>query len=128
MDERRNLFNLGIGKRIAIRRKEINMTQEELANKLGYKHKTSISKIEKGSNELTQSMIPEIADALDTTIGYLMGWEQSESTSYHLSSTEREIIRLYRSMNMDGKSKVEDYICDIAENPRYQEDMSSKVG
>lgn len=131
MDERKTEFTVKMGKRIEFRRKQLGLNQDELAHKLGYKHKTSISKIEKGINEVSQSMIPEIAKALDTTIGYIMGWEQQDSSIYYLSDTEREIINLYRKMNADGKTKVEDYIKDIAENSRYREVAalsSSKVG
>lgn len=63
MDERKSEFTVKMGKRIEFRRKQLDLTQDELAHKLGYKHKTSISKIEKGINEVSQSMIPEIAKA-----------------------------------------------------------------
>ena len=128
MDERKSEFTVKMGKRIEFRRKQLDLTQDELAHKLGYKHKTSISKIEKGINEVSQSMIPEIAKALDTTIGYIMGWEQQDSTSYHLTAAEKEIINLYRKMNADGQEKVLEYIKDIAENSRYLEDTALSVG
>ena len=35
-----------VGERIAARRKDLNMTQEELARKLGYKSRSSVNKIE----------------------------------------------------------------------------------
>ena len=38
-----------IGKRIRRRREELGMTQEELADKLHYKSKTTIAKIENGT-------------------------------------------------------------------------------
>lgn len=51
------------------------MSQEELARKLGYKDRSTIAKIEAGVNDLTQSKISAVADALQTTTAYLMGWE-----------------------------------------------------
>lgn len=63
-----------IGERIKIRREELNMTQEELAQILGYKSRSSINKIELGGNELTQRKIKAIATALKTTPAYIMGW------------------------------------------------------
>lgn len=128
MDERKNEFTVKMGKRIEFRRKQLGMNQTELANKLGYKHKTSISKIEKGINEVSQSMIPEIAKALDTTIGYVMGWDQQETSSYHLSAEEREIVNLYRKMNDDGKAKILEYAKDIAENSRYRDVTALSAG
>lgn len=63
-----------IGKRIKKRREELEMSQEELAHRAGYKHKTSITKIETGTQGLRQSKIKAIADALLTTPDYIMGW------------------------------------------------------
>ena len=54
------------------------MTQEELANKLGYKNKSTIGKIESDTNDITSSKVVEFAHALDTTVAYLMGWEEEE--------------------------------------------------
>ena len=65
-----------IGQRVKIRREELGMSQEELAKKIGYKSKSSINKIELGFRVLTQSKIKAIADALDTTPSYIMGWEE----------------------------------------------------
>lgn len=64
-----------IGKRIREKREAIGMTQEELASKLGYKNKSSIAKIETGANDIIQSKVVEFANVLDTTVAYLMGWD-----------------------------------------------------
>lgn len=61
-------------RRIRQRREELGMSQEELAKKLGYKSRSTIAKIEKGENDITQTKIAAFAKALDTTPGYLMGW------------------------------------------------------
>lgn len=66
-----------IGKRIRQKREELKITQEELANKLGYKSKTTIAKIENGTNDIVQSKVVEFADALNTTVSYLMGWDNN---------------------------------------------------
>ena len=63
-----------IGSIIRSRRIELDMTQEELANKLGYKSKSTINKIELGINDIPQSKIVQFANALDTTPSVLMGW------------------------------------------------------
>ena len=67
-----------LGERIKARRKEIGMTQTELANKTGYADKSAISKIEKGMIELGQKGIVTFANALDTTPAFLMGWLDEE--------------------------------------------------
>ena len=65
-----------IGKNIAARRKELGMTQEELAQKMGYKSKTTINKIELGKNDIPQSKISMFSKVLGITPGQLMGWEK----------------------------------------------------
>lgn len=67
-----------IGERIKLRREQLGMTQDELAELLGYKSKTSINKIEMGKQELTQKKIKAVADALKTSVGYIMGWSDEE--------------------------------------------------
>lgn len=62
-----------IYERIKARRIELGMTAEELATKMGYKDKSSISKIEKGKADIPQSKVLAFARALDTTTAYLMG-------------------------------------------------------
>ena len=64
-----------LGARIAARRKELNMSQGELARRMGYKSRSTINKIELGINDITQSKIAKFAAVLDTTPAYLMGWE-----------------------------------------------------
>ena len=78
--EERQDTNMTIGERIKLRREELQMTQEELAQKLGYKSRSSINKIELGGNELTQRKIMDIAHALQTTPSYIMGWLGDAST------------------------------------------------
>lgn len=77
-----------IGKRIRRRREELGMTQEELADKLHYKSKTTIAKIENGTNDIVQSKVVEFAKALRTSPAYLMGWidiaEQNKPTADEL--------------------------------------------
>lgn len=68
-----------IGRKIAERRKALGLTQGELADKMGYKSKSTINKIELGINDIPQSKIVIFADALHTTPAYLMGWEESET-------------------------------------------------
>lgn len=62
---------MSYGKNIKRRREELGMTQEDLAKACGYQSKSSISKIESGETDLTQSKLIEIAYALKTTPGAL---------------------------------------------------------
>lgn len=63
-----------VADRIRDLREKNNMTQEELAQKLGYTGKSSVSKIETSGNDITLKKISKIAPALHTSEAYLMGW------------------------------------------------------
>ncbi len=56
-------------KNIKERRKALKMTQQELAEKIGYIDRSSVAKIESGTVDLSQSKIIQIAKALETTPG-----------------------------------------------------------
>lgn len=64
-----------VGERIRQRRLELELTQEELAKRLGYKTRTAISNVEKGKEDLTTTRVRKFADALGVTPEYLMGWD-----------------------------------------------------
>ena len=49
------------------------MSQDELAKLVGFKSRSSINKIEMGINDITQSKLVAIANALHVTPGELMG-------------------------------------------------------
>ena len=57
------------------RREELGLSQWELAQRMGYTSRSSISKIESGENDIPQSKIKAFATALETTPSALMGWE-----------------------------------------------------
>ena len=62
------------------RRIELGLTVEELANKMGYKDKSSISKIENGKADIPTSKVIAFARALETTTAYLLGVEDNSSS------------------------------------------------
>jgi transcriptional regulator with XRE-family HTH domain len=65
-----------IGERIKYRREELGLSQDELARRLGYKSRSSINKIENDASGLPQTKIVAIANALQTTPSYIMGWQE----------------------------------------------------
>ena len=98
--------------RIRTRREQLNMSQEELAKRLGYKSRSTIAKIESGENDITQSKIVAFAKALGVKPGYLMGWEDAPAPSPSLSLTQQEEthIKKYRQLNADGKLVIDNQI------------------
>lgn len=65
-----------VGERIRIRREQLNMTQSELAQKVGYTSRSSVAKVESNANGMVQSKLTVFAEALQTTPAYLLGWDE----------------------------------------------------
>ena len=67
-----------IGQRIKTTSKELRITADDLAKKLG-KDRSTIYRYEKGDIEnLPLDILEPIASALETTPAYLMGWQEIE--------------------------------------------------
>ena len=64
-----------LAEKVKMRREQMGLSQEELALRMGYKSRSSINKIETG-RPVTQKIIARLAEALDVSIPYLMGWEE----------------------------------------------------
>lgn len=104
-----------IGQRVKLRREELGLSQEELAKRIGYKSKTSINKIELDFRNLTQSKIKAIADALDTTPSYIMGWDEEAEEAKKTAPSEEdslnaEIIKLFMGLTADQKKEALNYL------------------
>lgn len=69
------MSTVNVGRNIAEARKRAGLTQEELADRVGYKTKSAINKIEMGKRDLPQKKIAAFASALGTTPGHLLGWD-----------------------------------------------------
>lgn len=80
-----------IGDRIKYRREQLGLSQDELARRLGYKSRSSINKIEKDASGLPQTKIAAIANALQTTPSYIMGWTETQKKNDTLTDI---VVRL----------------------------------
>ena len=113
-----------IGDRIKARRLELDMSQDELARLVGYKSRSSINKIESDGRLLPQRKIMEIANALNTTPAYIMGWEESNETeapSVPLTQQEETHIKKYRQL-----SDVRRYVVDEVLDAQYQKQLEEQ--
>ncbi len=63
---------MSVGANIKKRRYELRMSQQELADALGYKTRSTIAKIESGENDVTQKKLQKFAEVLDTTVEALI--------------------------------------------------------
>ena len=72
---------MNTGERIKARRIELGMSQSELAEKMGYTNRTTISHIESGKIELTQSRMNQFANVLGISHAYLLGLVSEETSA-----------------------------------------------
>lgn len=82
-------INETLGQRIKRLRIERNMSQEQLAERLGYKSRSSINKIELGINDITQTKVIEFAEVLRITPAYLMGWDDNEGNTLTIQVSDK---------------------------------------
>lgn len=90
-------------------RKQNNLTQEELASRMGYTDRSAIAKIESGKVDLSQSKILEFAKIFNVDPGDLMGWDEVEVqavTDEERVKAER-LYELYEQASPDVQSAVE---------------------
>lgn len=69
-----------LGQKIKKRREELGLSQEDLAKILGYKHKSSINKIELGAADVPRAKVPAFAKALGMTAIDFSGWTEDRKT------------------------------------------------
>ena len=90
--------------RVRMRREALGMSQEELAMRMGYSSRTSINKIENG-RPCSQKIIARLAEALNVSIPYLMGWEEKEENPTAIddgiSEVKRELIDCIKKLPED---------------------------
>ena len=105
--------------RIKQRRLEMKMSQEKLAEMVGYSDRSGIAWVEAGRIDLPQSKLEKIADALNTTPAYLMGWVDDEM--------EKEVLESFHSMNEEGKEKLRDLARDMCLSGQYKKHNSDEM-
>lgn len=63
---------MSVATNIKKRRYELRMSQQELADRMGYKTRSTIAKIESGENDVSQRKLRKFAEVLDTTVEALI--------------------------------------------------------
>lgn len=103
---------MNIGERIKQKRLELNLSQDELAKKVGYKSRSSIQKIE-ASRNLPLDKVTKMANALECTEAYLMGWEENKDSD-HLNQLAKR-MEVYAKMLNALPDKEREQINEITE-------------
>lgn len=118
-----------IGERIKEARTKKGLSQTELAEKLGYKSRSSVNKIEVGGRDIPRSQIVKIAEILGVTPSYLMGWEdekKDEPSAVILPADKIHMIPVFNSVAAGfgayASSDIIEYIPLYIENDHDVED------
>lgn len=90
---------MSVGDNIKKRRFELRMSQQELADAMGYRTRSTIAKIESGENDVSQKKLVRFAAVLDTTVealvsGYAAAPAPTEKTAARLSRNKTVAIVL----------------------------------
>lgn len=108
------------GERIKTAREKKGYSQEELANLLGYKSRSSVNKMENG-RDIPRSVIVKLSELLDVTPAYLMGWDDVESNAEILPNNKVHMIPVFESVSAGfgayACSDIVDYIPLFIDNP-----------
>ncbi|MBN2935928.1 helix-turn-helix domain-containing protein [Mogibacterium sp.] len=70
--------NKKIGQRIKQVREALGMTQAELARRMGYSARSTINRIENGSQAFPMKKLDKFAQVLDVTPAYLAGFTEAD--------------------------------------------------
>jgi len=110
-----------MGKRIKDARTSSGLTQEELAQKVGYKSRTSINKIELGKTDISQSQVLKMAKVLGCSPAWLTGWENDSG------EIDLGLVAIDLGISIDEASE---YIKEMAykkENPASKADGEDEL-
>lgn len=91
-----------IGLAIKRRRKELGLSQSELASRLGYKDHSTLAKVETGVNDITVDTLFKYAKALDISVTDLLNYSLDEAKA---SITLALIASRHYRISMTAKLK-----------------------
>lgn len=95
-------LRIQIGQNIRKRRLELNMTQEQLSDKVGYSHEHCVQ-VENGNKGLSIQALRKMSEALNVSIDYLV-CGRSERTEYV------SILRLLEGLPLSQLHRLEQVI------------------
>lgn len=121
-----------LGATIKQLREEAGMSLDELAERSGYtsdNKRSSIAKIEAGKSDVPASKLLNIAMALHTTPGALMGMVEKKVDEARVcelmekcyGAAANQIVQKFLRLDPADRIRIEERINIILEDPKYQE-------
>ena len=110
-----------VAENIRFYRKKANMTQKQLAEKLGVKN-TAVSNWENGQNSIDTELLFRVCDVFGVTINQIYGIEENESTETNYS--DASFLAFDSELSPHEKALVSAY----RENPAMQSAVDKLLG
>lgn len=143
-EDQRKQYLIEIGNRIKQLRTEKDMSQDELAKRSGYGSRSTINKIELGINDVPQSKIKAIAEALGVSVGTLLCWDEFdekhdtkkiqkevnliEHIERQHGKTTREVFEMYIQLDSDDQGEIRGEMKQMLKAEKYSAKDGSSSG
>lgn len=143
-EDQRKQYLIEIGNRIKQLRTEKDMSQDELAKRSGYGSRSTINKIELGINDVPQSKIKTIAEALGVSVGTLLCWDEFdekhdtnkiqkevnliEHIEQQHGKTTREAFEMYIQLDSDDQGEIRGEMKQMLKAEKYSAKDGSSSG
>ena len=117
------------GERMKQRRKELGLSAEDIAAKLGISPATIYRYENGGIEKMPGNILAPIAHALKTTPAFLMGWpDPAPVPEIELTKEELQLVTDYRDAEDNIKSAAAVMLHDSAVRNRKDGDIPSRTG
>lgn len=110
---------MSFGRRMRERRRELNMSQQELAKALGVTV-SAVSNYENGQNAMREDVLLRLFQVLDVEPNYL--YQDAFTGSFVCSAEEESLVRKYRGLNTTGRQTLHSVADALG---AYQADLES---
>lgn len=96
---------MNVGYRLRQRRRELGLSQKELAQRLGVTP-AAVSNYESGQNAMREDILVKLFTVLDVEPNYLYQ-DAYRSSGFPLSEEEKELVRQYRALSAAGRQALQ---------------------
>jgi transcriptional regulator with XRE-family HTH domain len=110
-------LEMSIGARMRARRRQLGLSQSELAERLGVSFQ-QVQKYERGANRVAASTLMAAAEALSTTVGWLVGEEANaglEDDELFVALSRPGAIEMLRAFNAVPDSRSRNALLTLAQ-------------
>lgn len=100
-------------------RLQMGLTQTDVANKLGYKDRSMVAKIEAGKVDITVEKVQAFAYLFQVAPVDLMGWKDDNALT--------AITTIYNSLNEEGKERMLEQAEMLANTPKFSKKAKAEA-